>query len=60
VLDIGPPGAWDGGTFLSFDIMFREGDSDNDGRFLFWYAADPGEHGDETKMSIQIGHGTNK
>lgn len=54
VLDVGKPGDWDGGTFMSFDIVFR------DGRFLFWYAAAPGEHGDETKMTIQIGHGTNK
>lgn len=54
VLDIGKPGDWDGGTFMSFDIIFR------DGKFLFWYAAAPTEHGDETKMTIQIGHGTSK
>ncbi len=54
VLDIGTPGAWDGGTFMSFDIMLR------DDKFLFWYAAAPGEHGDETKMTIQIGHGTSQ
>lgn len=52
VLDIGNPSDWDGGTFMSFDIVFR------DGRFLFWYAAAPTEHRDETKMTIQIGHGT--
>ena len=52
VLDIGKPGDWDGGTFMSFDIIFR------DGKLLFWYAAAPTEHGDETKMTIQIGHGT--
>jgi hypothetical protein len=54
VLDIGRPGDWDGGTFLHFDIVLR------DGKFLFWYAAAPTEHGDETKMTIQIGHGTSK
>lgn len=54
VLDIGPPGAWDGGTFLSIHVLFREG------RFHFWYAADPGQHIDETKMSIQIGYGTSQ
>lgn len=54
VLDIGTPGDWDGGTFMSFEIVFR------DGKFLFWYAAAPTEHGDETKMTIQIGHGTSK
>jgi hypothetical protein len=52
VLDVDRPGEWDGGTFMSFDIVFR------DGKFLFWYAAAPGEHGDETRMTIQIGHGT--
>ena len=52
VLDVGAEGSWDGGTFMSFDIVFR------DGKFLFWYAAAPGDHGDETKMAIQIGHGT--
>ena len=52
VFDIGKPGDWDGGTLMSFDIVFR------DGKFLFWYAAAPTEHGDETKMTIQIGHGT--
>ena len=52
VLDTGPEGAWDGGTFMSFDILFREG------KFLFWYAGAPGGHGDETKMTIQVGHGT--
>ncbi len=54
VLDIGKAGDWDGGTFLHIDVIFR------DGKFLFWYAADPGEHGDETKMKIQIGHGTSR
>ncbi|NOX56660.1 MAG: hypothetical protein GXP27_19885, partial [Planctomycetes bacterium] len=54
VLDIGRPGAWDGGTLMSFDIVFR------DGRLLFWYAADPGKHRDETTMSIQIGFGTSR
>ena len=54
VLDIGQPGDWDGGTFLHFDIVFR------DGKFLFWYAAAPTEHGDESKMTIQIGHGTSQ
>jgi formylglycine-generating enzyme required for sulfatase activity len=54
VLDTGKAGDWDSGTFLSFDIIFREG------KFLFWYAAAPGSHGDETKMKIQIGHGTSK
>jgi len=54
VLDVGKPGDWDGGTFMSFDIIFRNG------KFLFWYAAAPTGHGDETKMSIQIGHGTSK
>ncbi len=54
VLDVGKPGDWDGGTFMSFDIIFR------DGKFLFWYAAAPTEHGDETKMRIQIGHGTSQ
>lgn len=54
VLDIGKPGDWDGGTLMSFDIIFR------DGKFLFWYAAAPTGHGDETKMTIQIGHGTSK
>jgi len=53
-LDVGEPGAWDGGTFLHIDVIFV------DGKFLFWYAADPGEHGDETKMTIQIGYGTSK
>ena len=54
VLDIGQPGDWDGGTFLHIDVIFR------DGKFLFWYAAAPTEHGDETKMTIQIGHGTSQ
>ncbi len=52
VLDIGKSKDWDSGTFMSFDIVFR------DGKFLFWYAAAPTEHRDETKMAIQIGHGT--
>lgn len=54
VLDIGKPGEWDCGTFMSFDIVFRNG------KFLFWYAGAPTGHGDETKMKIQIGHGTSK
>jgi hypothetical protein len=54
VLDVGKPGDWDGGTFMSFDIIFR------DGKFLFWYAAAPTGHEDETKMTIQIGHGTSQ
>jgi hypothetical protein len=52
VLDVGPPGDWDGGTLLHFDAVFR------DGKLLFWYAASPTEHGDETRMTIQIGFGT--
>ena len=56
VLDIGHPGDWDGGTLMHFDIIFREAE----GRFLFWYAAAPTDHGDETKMTIQIGHGYSK
>ncbi|MBI5757454.1 MAG: SDR family NAD(P)-dependent oxidoreductase [Planctomycetales bacterium] len=52
VLDIGKPGDWDSGTFLHFNIIFR------DGKFHFWYAAAPTEHGDETKMKIEIGYGT--
>jgi formylglycine-generating enzyme required for sulfatase activity len=52
VLDVGKEGNWDGGTFMSFDIIFR------DGKFLFWYAAAPTGHEEETKMKIQIGHGT--
>ncbi len=39
---------------MSFDVVFR------DGKLLFWYAAAPTEHGDETKMTIQIGHGTSQ
>ena len=39
---------------MSFDIVFR------DGKFLFWYAAASTDHGDETKMTIQVGHGTSK
>ncbi|GBD36568.1 hypothetical protein HRbin36_01693 [bacterium HR36] len=54
VLDIGKAGEWDGGTFLSISVIFR------DGKFHFGYAADPGAHDDETKMSIQIGYGTSK
>jgi formylglycine-generating enzyme required for sulfatase activity len=54
VLDVGKAGEWDGGTLMHFDVVFR------DGKLLFWYAAAPGEHGDETKMAIQIGHGTSK
>lgn len=54
VLDIGKPGDWDGGTFLHFDIVLR------DEKFLFWYAAAPTEHGDEKKMTTQIGHGTSR
>lgn len=54
VLDIGKPGDWDGGTFMHVAVTFR------DGKFLFWYAAAPTEHGDETKMKIQIGYGTSK
>jgi hypothetical protein len=54
VLDVGKPGDWDCGTFMSFDIIFR------DSKFLFWYAGAPTGHGDETKMTIQIGHGTSK
>ena len=54
VLDVGKPGAWDGGTFMSFNVVFR------DGKLLFWYAAAPTEHGDETKMRIQIGYGTSQ
>lgn len=54
VLDIGEEGAWDGGTLMSFDILYRNG------KFLFWYAAAPTGHGDETKMTIQIGHGTSR
>ena len=56
VLDIGHPGDWDGGTLMHFDIIFREAE----GRLLFWYAAAPTDHGDETKMTIQIGHGYSK
>jgi len=54
VLDVGEAGDWDCGTFMSFDIVFR------DGKFLFWYAGALTGHGDETKMTIQIGHGTSK
>ena len=54
VLDTGAEGDWDGGTFMSFDIIFRGG------QLLFWYAAAPTGHGDETKMTIQIGHGTSR
>ncbi len=54
VLDVGKTGDWDCGTFMSFDIIYR------DGKFLFWYAAAPTGHGDETKMTIQIGHGTSQ
>jgi predicted GH43/DUF377 family glycosyl hydrolase len=54
VLDVGKAGEWDCGTFMSFDIVFR------DGKLLFWYAAAPTGHEDETKMSIQIGHGTSR
>ena len=54
VLDVGKGGDWDCGTFMSFDIIFR------DGKFLFWYAAAPTGHGDETQMRIQIGHGTSQ
>jgi len=54
VLDIGKSGDWDGGTFLSFNIIFR------DGKFLFWYASAPTGHGDETRIRIQIGHGTSR
>jgi len=54
VLDIGEEGSWDGGTLMSFDIVFR------DGRFLFWYAGAPTGHGDETRMKIQVGHGTSQ
>lgn len=54
VLDVGKAGAWDSGTFMSFDIVFR------DGTLLFWYAAAPTKHLDETKMTIQIGHGTSR
>jgi hypothetical protein len=52
VLDVGKAGEWDGGTLMHFDIALR------DGKFLFWYAAAPTGHEDETKMTIQIGHGT--
>jgi hypothetical protein len=54
VLDVGRPGDWDGGTLMSFDVVLR------DGKLLFWYAAAPTEHGDETKMTIQIGHGSSR
>ncbi len=54
VLDVGKDGDWDCGTFMSLDVIFR------DGKFLFWYAAAPTGHGDETKMTIQIGYGTSK
>lgn len=54
VLDIGQPGDWDSGTFLHIDVIWR------DGKFLFWYAAAPTEHREETKMRIQIGHGTSR
>lgn len=56
VLDVGKPGDWDCGTFMSFDIIFR----DSEKELLFWYAGAPTGHGDETKMKIQIGHGTSK
>jgi hypothetical protein len=56
VLDGGQEGEWDGGTFMSFEVVFR----DRDKKLLFWYAAAPTEHGDETKMKIQIGHGTSQ
>ena len=56
VLDVGRPGDWDGGTLLSFDIILRE----SDGKLHFWYAAAPTGHGNETKMTIQIGYGTSK
>lgn len=54
VLDIGKSGDWDGGTFLSIHVIFR------DGKFYFWYAAAPGPHEEETKMTIQIGYGTSE
>ena len=54
VLEVGKPEDWDGGTFLSFDIVFR------DGKFMFWYAGAATGHLDETKMTIQIGHGTSE
>ncbi|RMG42039.1 MAG: hypothetical protein D6725_00305, partial [Planctomycetota bacterium] len=56
VLDVGPEGRWDGGTLMSFDIVYRQ----RDNRLLFWYAAAPGSHGDETKMRIRIGFGTSR
>lgn len=54
VLNIGKEGDWDGGTLMSFDIIFREG------KFLFWYARAATPHGDEIKMNIQIGYGTSQ
>ncbi len=54
VLDVGKDGDWDCGTFLHFVITFRAG------QFRFWYAAAPTEHGDETKMKIEIGYGTSQ
>ncbi len=54
VLDVGPPGAWDEGTFMSIDIIHRAGN------LLFWYAAAATGHGEEPKMKIQIGHGTSR
>ena len=54
VRDVGKPGDWDGGTLMSFDIIYLNG------KLHFWFAAAPTEHGDETKMTNQIGYGTNK
>ncbi len=41
---------------MFFDIVYRE----KDNRLLFWYAAAPTGHEDETKMRSQIGIGTNE
>jgi hypothetical protein len=54
ILDVGNQGDWDSETFMAFEIIFK------DNKFLFWYSAAPTEHGDETKMTIQIGYGTSK
>lgn len=54
VFDVGKEEAWDSGTLMSFDIVAQ-----NNG-ILFWYAAAPTEHGDESKMRIQIGHGRSR
>lgn len=52
ILDVGAPGSWDDGSFMSVDVLFI------DGRFHLWYAGIKKEDvaKEEKDMTIEIGY----